>query len=155
MFKYTWLQGSSPSEKEVLMNQELLARQKAAFDELRKLEDEEGPSNPEELRQEMMLLIDRLHAQGFTVSSHLLAVPVMLEGTLPTNELFILRCRGNKCTLTVAGKTVARTTKLDGTPFEEWEAGHLAAHGAADIFAHLLDEAGYADAAQRVRSVLA
>lgn len=137
------------------MNQELVARRKAAFNELRRLEGEEGPGDPEELHQEMMSLIDRLHAQGITVSSYLPAVPVMLEGTLPSGKRFTLRCRGNKCALTVAGETVKRTTKLDGTPFEESEAGHLAAHGAADIFAHLLDEAGYADDAQRVRSVLA
>lgn len=107
---------------------------------------EEEHAAQEQHRQEMLAVIARLHEQGIIVSDHVLAVPVVLAGTLPTSEEFTLRCRYRKCRLTIGDTIVERTTKLDGTDFEEYEAGCLTPREAAEMLATLLGAAGYADA---------
>ena len=126
-----------------------------ADDYLDASEEVEEALGEEQRRNEMTPLIERLRAQGFTISCFVLAVPVLFEGTLPNGERFTFRCRGQKCALTVAGETFTRTTRLDGTPFEQYEAGHLGADETAEMLAHLLDKAGRTDVERRVRAATA
>lgn len=134
------------------MDQAEIDRRRAALAELAELTDTKGQRRHE---RKMLSFIERLRRQGFTITDHVFAVPVALEGKLPTGEDFYLRCRYQACRLTIDEEVQEQLTKLDGTPFEKWEAGCLTTHQAAKMLAHLLGKAGRPDAQRRVRAATA
>lgn len=95
-----------------------------------------------ELSSDYLDVLARLRAEGFRAEFTCIAVPVQLEGYLPSGNSFYFRCRYTTCSLGIAppdGNPVsepARQQKV--TRWEGFDAGCLDPEEAEAVFRELL-----------------
>ena len=91
---------------------------------------------------EYRALLRSLRQEGFRVRWTCLVYPVQLEGRLPSGERFYFRCRGEQCSLSVAGAkgdpVRAPSWEKDVTRWDWPDAGSLPAAEAERVLRELV-----------------